>query len=277
MSRKSSFEAITGREELIELPEKVVKDLSTDSSLCYQLLVALRTGELRSELANRKCGNIVHSRWLTTGQSLIMLYMSNHDLTGENLRKFNLIVNFVANVYLPMFYEIKVKHSILDGPRHILTLLRLLRSQPQKVLEIVSWYVNKGAWFAHSEAILLTMLASTNRLERELAVKKVLSIRGDEEYGNKQPRAWVKPDINFDATTLQGLIDWEDGNIHEPIFSCHLSRQKIKDIADHQLKVDNYPIHTQSTERAVKLVTEAAGVVCGFERREGYILAQNES
>ena len=166
MSRKSSFEAITGTEELIELPEKVVKNMSTDSSLSYQLLVALRTGELRSELANRKCGNIVHSRWLTTGQSLIMLYMSNHDLTGETLRKFNLIVNFVANVYLPMFYEIKVKHSILDGPRHILTLLRLLRSQPQEVLEIVSWYVNKGAWFAHSEAILLTMLASTNQLER---------------------------------------------------------------------------------------------------------------
>ena len=85
-----------------------------------------------------------------------MLYMSNHDLTGENLRKFNLIVNFSANLYLPMFYEIKVKHSILDGPRHILTLLRLLRSQPQEVLEIVSWYVNKGVWFAHSEAILLT-------------------------------------------------------------------------------------------------------------------------
>ena len=48
MSRKSSFEAITGTEELIELPEKVVKDLFMDSSLCYQLLVALRTGELRS-------------------------------------------------------------------------------------------------------------------------------------------------------------------------------------------------------------------------------------
>ena len=86
MSQKSSFEAITGTEELIELPEKVVKDMSTDSSLCYQLLVALRTGELRSELATRICGNIVHSRWLTTGQSLIMLYMSNHDFTGETLR-----------------------------------------------------------------------------------------------------------------------------------------------------------------------------------------------
>ena len=114
-------------------------------------------------------------------------------------------------------------------------------------------------------------------MEREFAVQKDLSIRGDEEYGNKQPRTWVKLDINFDATTLQGLIDWEDGNIHEPIFSCNLSRQKIKDIADHPLKVDNYLNHTQSTERAVKLVMEAAGVVCGFERREGYILAPNES
>lgn len=254
MPRKS-FEAIPGTEELIELPEKVLKDMSTDAALSYQLLGALRDGELSSELASRKCGNIVHSRWLTTGQSLMMLYMSDHHLTGEDLRKLNLIVNFVANVYLPMFYEIKVKHSILDGPKHILTLLRLLRGQPQEVLDIVSHYVGTGAWFAHSEAILLSMLASPNVLEREFAVEKVLSIRRGEEYGNKQPRTWVKPDINFDATTLQDLIDWDGDKIHEPVFSCDLSRQQIKDIVDNQLQVDNYPLHTQSTERAVKLVS----------------------
>ena len=139
--KKSSFEAIPGTEELIELPEKIVKEMSTDASLSYKLLCAIRSGKLSPELASMKCGNIVHSRWLTTGQSIMMLWMSEHTFKGETLRKLRMIVNFVCNVYFPMFFEIKVKHSILDGPEHIVTLLWLLHAQPPEVVKAVSPYV----------------------------------------------------------------------------------------------------------------------------------------
>ena len=39
----------------------------------------------------------------------------------------------------------------------------------------------------------------------------------------------------------------------------------------------SFPLHTQSVERAVKLVTEAASHVCGEEKRHGYILSVIES
>ena len=100
---------------MITIPDKVVKEMSTDASLTYQLLLAITTGVLTPELANRLCGTICHSRWLTTGESLVMLWMSYHGLTGVLLRRLKVIVKFVCQVYLPMFYEVKVQLSLLKS------------------------------------------------------------------------------------------------------------------------------------------------------------------
>ena len=257
MKKKSSFEAIPGSGPLIELPEKIVKEMSTDASLSYRLLCAVRSGKLSPELASMKCGHIVHSRWLTTGECLMMLWMCDHGLKGEVLRKLRLIVNFVCNVYFPMFFEIKVKNSIISGPRHIITLLRLLRSQPAEVLQAVSPYIKTGAWFAHSEALLLTLLASDSKEERKFAVMKVLNLRGDNELGDMEPRSRITPEINLEAERCKDLINWDKEAIHEPVFTCGLNQTEIKAIISNPLQVASYPLHTQSTERAVKQVIDA--------------------
>ena len=83
--------------------------MSTDSSLCYQLLLAIHSGVLTKELGSRLCGKICHSRWLTTGEAIMLLWMSFHGLSGEILRVFKLIVTFVCQVTFPMFFEIKVQ------------------------------------------------------------------------------------------------------------------------------------------------------------------------
>ena len=77
--------------------------MSTGAALCYRLLFAIRLGKLNPELAGRKCGPIIHCRLLTTGEALMMLRMSDHGLKGKKVRKMRLIVNFVVNVYFPMF------------------------------------------------------------------------------------------------------------------------------------------------------------------------------
>ena len=69
-----------------------------------------------------------------------------------------------------MFFEIKVKHSIVDGPKHIITLLQLLHAQPPEVVKAVSPYVQTGAWFAHPEALLITLLSSERKGERMFTV-----------------------------------------------------------------------------------------------------------
>ena len=45
----------------------------------------------------------------------------------------------------------------------------------------------------------------------------------------------------------------------------------ISDKNSQAIKIDKFPCHTQSVERHVKLVTEAAAAVCRPEARDGFI------
>ena len=60
-----NWEPIEAEEStIIELPDVVVKNLSTDTKNCYHLIKATTTGELSEELATIKCGPLCQSRWL---------------------------------------------------------------------------------------------------------------------------------------------------------------------------------------------------------------------
>ena len=52
--------------------------------------------------------------------------------------------------------------------------------------------------------------------------------------------------------------------------------ENIRVILELDLLLDN-PVHTQTIEHAVKLVTEAASQVCGEEKRHGHILTVNKA
>ena len=90
--------------------------------------------------------------------------------------------------------------------------MQLLQEQPQVVKDIVSPYVATGAWFAHPEAVLLSLVCSRDREERELGVER----RGEEQYGDTRVRARRTPDINFSASSISDLISWDRGTSTNP-------------------------------------------------------------
>ena len=47
--------------DIIELPDDIVKNLSTDQKNCYLLLSAMKSGSLSKELAKIKCGPLNQS------------------------------------------------------------------------------------------------------------------------------------------------------------------------------------------------------------------------
>ena len=49
------------------------------------------------------------------------------------------MVTYMVSVYGPMWFEIKVKSSWLEGPRHVLTHLSLLRLQSPEVRRAFSF------------------------------------------------------------------------------------------------------------------------------------------
>ncbi len=45
-----------------------------------------------------------------------------------------------------------MKHYLVHGPYHVLTQLKILKSLPMEVQDIVTPYIRTGeAWYAHSE------------------------------------------------------------------------------------------------------------------------------
>ena len=60
---------------------------------------------------------MIHSRWLTFAEAILLLWTSKHGLTGELLQRLETIVIYTVSVYAPMWFQIKVKHSWLEGPR----------------------------------------------------------------------------------------------------------------------------------------------------------------
>ena len=149
-----------------------------------------------------------------------------------------------------MWFNIKVKHSWLQGPRHILTELGLFRLQSTEVQEILLPTLRRSAWNSHSESVLQTMLCSEDKEERDFSVTQILKIRGKNMFGDMKPRARKKPVLDIAATTLIDLIDWNGAK--EPVLSCKLSREKVVSFKDNPMVVPYFCLHTQGIERSVK-------------------------
>ena len=127
-----------------------------------------------------------------------------------------------------MWFEAKVKNSFLDGPRHVLKQLELIRLQNCKVHNIVAETVARGAWYSHSEAVLQTLLCSTDPDKQKFAVEKIIKIRNGKDKGDlsNRPRVHLKT-FNPKAKKLIELCSW-DSNVFENVFSCSLTLNEIK-------------------------------------------------
>ena len=64
--------------------------------------------------------------------------------------------------------------------------MRFKGSSSKEVGDIVIPYIRSGAWFAHPESVLVSLLASPSFEDREFGVQQILKIRGDSDLGDMQ-------------------------------------------------------------------------------------------
>ena len=68
--------------------------------------------------------------------------------------------------------------------------------------EVVTPFISSGAWFAHSETVLLTLVSSSDKEERVFGVEKILDKMGEDEFGDLGVRPCRTPVINLQATSV---------------------------------------------------------------------------
>ena len=274
LKKKPSFPALTDTNEMIEIPQEILKNMSTDQKNCYNLIAVVKSGRITPEQAKIKCGPLSTARWLTTGQSLVMLWMSEHGLTGESLRILELLVRFCINMYFKLYYDIKVHPRIKDAPLHLTSALKLLHQQPNEVKKIITDVIKRGAYSAHSENLLASFISSDDKKLRKFAVEKILDIRKGKEAGDKSVRYRQNPQVKLEAQDPLELIDWKKEEILEPIFTTDLKIDEIKKLVETPFPMESYNTHTQSCERAVQEVSKSSEAVYGEDKRDGWVRAR---
>ena len=132
------------------------------------------------DLTNRLVGNLSLTRWLTTAEAILLLYMSDHGLDDEQYETLSLLSKGIVQVYFHQFFNIKAQPSIVKGPYHLLTLLRLFRDQDHRVKEI--WCptssrrlggLTQSHFFCHCFA-QIAQLTGSLLLRRSRSVERVI-------------------------------------------------------------------------------------------------------
>ena len=244
------------------MPTEVINDLSNEQCYAYRMGKMITTGVVDWDLLLLIIGMVQHSRWLITANRMCRVWVSKHGLTGEDFRNLRAIVTYIVCDYYPMWFEIKADSSLIAGPRHKLKEIELISKmkgrdeKSKQVKEIAKKFVQKGAWHAHSEHILLALLSSQNEDDRRFAVEKISAIRNGAIIGDSSPRPFTPPKLNWNASSIRDIQDWSDAT--EPNITASIPSDELENFVTTALVIPKIPGHTQSCERAVKEVTCAS-------------------
>ena len=257
-----------------DLEDRVWKDLSCDQQLLYRWTKAVASGVVPEELAGQVAGPINHSRWLTLAIRLLELYCKTPN-PSLGLCK---ISKFIVQVYAPSWFKIKCNSKFTSGPANLFYMMKLIKTQPLEVHTVVQKVVQRNGYFADPAVILCSMLACD---QEEVRTKAVNIINGFRAKPPKPPRAkfcrkirkFTIPLLQWDSETWWDIIDWGKVSVFEPRILSRIDTESLEQAISNPVSFPSFPCHSQTVERAVKLVSEAASKVCGGDKRHNQIVS----
>ncbi|CAH1114862.1 unnamed protein product [Psylliodes chrysocephalus] len=167
---------------------------------------AIAKSDVPPNLSKRDPGKLAHARWLTTANRILRLYVASEQPSN----KLKTIKEFILKVYAPVWFDIKVRSSCTEGSRHLFSLIRRSVYLPAAVKDVIDPVIQRHAFFAHPENILLSMLVNTDDRNpmRELALRRILKCRVN-GLQNRNIRQFKVPKLNFDSQDYTELINWQ--------------------------------------------------------------------
>ena len=85
-------------------------------------------------------------------------------------------MNYIAKVYIPMWFKIKNKTSITEGGKHFYELILRSRYLEAEIRKQVDAVIQRNACFAHEENLLLTLLVNDRASIRQLALRRISAV-----------------------------------------------------------------------------------------------------
>ncbi|GBN13580.1 hypothetical protein AVEN_120593-1 [Araneus ventricosus] len=177
-------------------------------------------------------------------------------------------------VYTPNWFNIKTKHSLKDGAKHVWNTISRSRYLSQDIKDVVDGVICRNSFFAHPENILLCMLKDERPHIRELAARRIITSR-ESSSNVKSVHPFLPPKLNFEAADCTEMNDWSSITITSPPILRDISTAVFSSIVRDKKNPEwaflHFPRRAQAAEWCVKLVTEASVKVYGFQNRYGFI------
>ena len=175
--------------------------LSTDQKYLYDIFQSITTGKVSIEIARKSPGKMSHSRWLTTANRILRLYVSTTD-PDDN---FKMLVEFIMRVYAPMWFKIKVHHNAEDGRGNLMATIKAARNLSEGVKKIAYPVIQRNAFYGHPENIMFAMIKDPRQYVRKLGYHRIKKSRTLFKTGNV--RKFKIPTLRFDADEHYDMID----------------------------------------------------------------------
>lgn len=252
--------------EMPSIDCEILNDLSNDQKYLYNIAKAVSTGYVSDNLATLQPGKTSHSRWLTTANRILLLYVSIEEPSDSLVA----ITTFIVKLYAPMWFLIKKNSTVANGAKNVHKTLELCQNLSDDTVAIITPVIQRNAYFAHPENILLAMIQDERPHICELGWRRIMKARQNVEIGVRQ---FEIPELIFTSNDYSTMIDWQSSNVTEPPLTTSLSDEVIEDMIRNKVRYtcQKFPCHTQAVERSIKLITEASFSVVGSENRDGFI------
>lgn len=129
-------------------PNMEAIELSTDQKCrLYNICIAVAKGDCSSDLAFQKPGKVCHSRWLTTANRIMRLYVATENPT-DNLV---ILATFVMSVYAPMWFHVKTKSASTEGSKHLWRMIKYSRCLEKHLRDVVDEVIQRNGYFGHAK------------------------------------------------------------------------------------------------------------------------------
>lgn len=251
-------------------------ELSTDQKYLLDIYREVSRGSCSSALAARNPGKMAHSRWLTTANRILRLYVSTAEPSSSLIE----IVRYIMTVYAPIWFKVKKNSSFTEGAKHFFEMMRLSQTLPKRCKTIINKVLHRNAFFAHPENILISMIHDKEQHVRELGWRRIIKARS-KQSPEGEVRSFAVPELIYDSQNYYGMINWQKTEVTEPPVTRTIPDAQINEFIktgdQPEGLIPLFPCHTQAVERLIKLVTDASASVSGREKRDGFIRSRLHS
>ena len=153
--------------------------------------IATIVGKVDNDLSAIKPGPLCASRWNTLWSRVSRAYVA----TAQTSNQLQRIANMVVKFSVPMWFQIKKYSCMTDGPNNTFVCLQLMKHLNNTEINIVKEVVQRNAFFAHPDQLLLAMCTDRDEAVRREAVNKIRKLK-DQYIPNTEDKAFPEVEKN---------------------------------------------------------------------------------